>query len=83
VFKWLDKIPLSMLAVVAIFMALAPFKPEPHLLQKLTMLFAGSLSKPIDIFDLLIHGTPLLLLVIRLLRIGMFGNRREMPPSND
>ncbi|MCU7959441.1 MAG: RND transporter [gamma proteobacterium symbiont of Bathyaustriella thionipta] len=79
--KWLDRIPLSMLAIVAIFMALAPFRPEPHLWQKLTMLFAGSLSKPIDIFDLLIHGVPLLLLVIRLLRMGMI--KGEVPPSND
>jgi len=39
---------------------------EPHLWQKLKMLFDGSLSKPIDIFDLFMHGTPLTLLVIKL-----------------
>ena len=82
-FKWLDKIPLSMLAIVAIFLALAPFKPEPHLWQKLTMLFTGGLSKPIDIFDLLMHGIPLLLLVIRMLRMGVNKNREERPPSNN
>ena len=31
------------------------------------MLAAGTLVKPIDIFDLFLHGTPLLLLVLKLL----------------
>ena len=32
------------------------------------MLLAGTLTKPIDIFDLLLHGTPILLLGLKLLR---------------
>lgn len=64
--QWLNKIPLLPLAMVAIMLALAPFFPEPHLWQKLKMLFAGELSKPIDIFDLFLHGTPLLLLLVKL-----------------
>jgi len=47
---------------------LAPFSPQPHLLEKLQMLFAGTLSKPIDIFDLFLHGTPLVLLAIKTVR---------------
>jgi hypothetical protein len=65
--KWLDKIPLSLLLPLAVVMALAPFVPEPHLWEKLKMLFAGTLAKPIDIFDLFLHGTPLLLLALKLL----------------
>ena len=72
--KWLDNIPLSLLAIPAIFLALAPFSPEPHLWEKLKMLGAGNLLRPIDIFDLLMHGLPLLLLVIKLIRSG---NRRS------
>lgn len=68
--KWLDKIPLSMILPLAVLLALAPFVPEPHLWQKLKMLVAGELIKPIDIFDLLMHGTPLLLVVIKLVRGG-------------
>jgi hypothetical protein len=30
------------------------------------MLFAGTLVRPIDIFDLLLHGTPLLILLFKL-----------------
>lgn len=56
-----------MLIVVALFLGLAPFTPEPHLWQKINMLFDASLTKPIDIFDLFMHGTPLVLLIIKLL----------------
>lgn len=65
--NWLIRVPLIPLTVVAIVLALAPFTPEPHLWQKLKMLLAGELVKPIDIFDLLMHGTPIGLLLIRLI----------------
>jgi hypothetical protein len=57
-----------MLLLAALLLGLAPFVPEPHLWQKLKMLADGTLTKPIDIFDLLLHGTPVVLLVIRLIR---------------
>lgn len=69
-FNWLDKIPLGTLALVALMLGLAPFVPEPHLWEKLKMLGSGELHKPVDIFDLFLHGTPTLLLAIRLLRIA-------------
>ncbi|MEA2094863.1 MAG: RND transporter [Pseudomonadota bacterium] len=65
--KWLDKIPLSLLLPLAVVLALVPFVPEPHLWQKLKMLFSGTLVRPIDIFDLFLHGTPLVILVLKLL----------------
>ncbi|VAW66263.1 hypothetical protein MNBD_GAMMA11-576 [hydrothermal vent metagenome] len=65
--KFIRNIPVLPIAVIAFFLAMAPFAPEPHLWQKLKMLFDASLSKPIDIFDLFMHGTPLLLLIIKLL----------------
>ncbi len=66
--KWLDKIPLSMLVPVALVLAILPVMPEPHLWQKLKMLFDGTLQRPLDIFDLFLHGTPLLLLILKLVR---------------
>ena len=48
--KWLDKIPLTTLIIITLLLGLAPFTPEPHLWQKLKMLAAGELVKPIDIF---------------------------------
>ena len=68
--KWLDKLPLTMLVPIAVFLALAPFVPEPHLWEKLKMLFAGTLVKPIDIFDLFLHGAPLVLVVLKLIRLA-------------
>ena len=64
--KWLDTISLTLLLPVAVLLALMPFTPEPHLWEKLKMLLDGALVRPIDIFDLLLHGTPLALLVLKL-----------------
>lgn len=64
--RWLQQIPLIPLAIIAIMLALAPFQPEPHLWEKMKMLAAGQLVRPIDIFDLFLHGAPLLLLLLKL-----------------
>ena len=66
--KYIDKVPLLPLAVAALFMALAPFTPEPHLFEKSRMLINGELSKPIDIFDLFWHSFLIVILAIRLIR---------------
>ena len=66
--KWIDKIPLPVLAVLALMLGLAPLSPQPHLWEKLNMLATGTLSRPVDIFDLFLHGTPVLLFAIRLYR---------------
>ena len=65
--KWLDRIPYIYIAPLAILLALLPFSPEPHLWEKLKMLSAGTLVRPIDIFDLFLHGTPLLILILKML----------------
>jgi hypothetical protein len=65
--KWLISIPYMLLVPLALFMALAPFTPEPHLWEKLNMLFAGTLVRPIDIFDMVLHGAPLVILLMKLL----------------
>jgi hypothetical protein len=63
----LNRIPLSILVVLCLSLGLAPFTPEPHLWEKLKMLASGELIKPLDMFDLLLHGTPWLLLILKLL----------------
>lgn len=68
---WLDSMPLTILAMLALTLGLAPFFPEPHLVEKLRMLSQGQLAKPIDIFDLLLHLTPWLLLVAKLIRLAV------------
>jgi len=64
--KLLDKFPLTLLVVLCLTLGLAPFMPLPHLLEKLKMLVSGELVEPVDIFDLLLHGTPWMLLFLKL-----------------
>lgn len=66
---FLDKIPVFHLAIGALLLGLAPFFPEPHLFEKIRMLVGGTLSKPVDIFDLLMHAALPILLLVKLLRM--------------
>lgn len=65
-----DQIPLNILILAALLLGLAPFFPEPHLWEKLKMLAAGTLTRPIDIFDLVMHATPVVLLALKLIRMA-------------
>ena len=67
-FNFLDKISYTILIIIAVFMLLAPFKPMPHVLEKLLMLKNGTLHRPIDIFDLFYHLEPLALLAMKVYR---------------
>lgn len=73
--NWLDKFPLGWLVALALWLAVAPIVPEPHLVEKIRMLSQGTLQRPIDIFDLLLHTAPLVLLAWRLWR--QFGASRR------
>ena len=61
----LDSVPYSFLIPVAVLMALAPFFPKPHLVEKIQMLFQGDLRRPIDIFDLFFHAAPAVLVALK------------------
>ena len=65
--RLLRNIPVIPLILAAIVLGLAPFRPEPHLVEKIRMLMAGTLARPIDILDLLFHASPLMLLALKLL----------------
>jgi hypothetical protein len=65
--RLLAKIPWVLLLPLAVVLGLAPFRPEPHLVEKLRMLVHGQLTRSLDIFDLLMHGAPLVLVVCKLL----------------
>jgi hypothetical protein len=68
-----DQLPLSLFIIAALAIGLAPFFPEPHLVEKLRMAFAGTLVKPVDIFDLVMHAAPVALLVVKLARMALKG----------
>lgn len=69
-FAWIDRLPMTLFLVATFTLGLAPFFPEPHVWEKLKLLGAGNLVRPIDIFDLLMHGTPWLLLIAKLMRLA-------------
>jgi hypothetical protein len=77
ILKFIDQMPLMVLIAIALTLGLAPFSPQPHVVEKLHMLFSGSLSRPIDIFDLLLHGVPWILLAIKLMRMGLLQMKDE------
>ncbi len=69
-------LPYGVLIPVALVLGAAPFQPEPHLIEKLRMLWSGTLTRPLDIFDLVLHGSPLALVGVRL-AVDLTGRRRR------
>ena len=72
----------SLLVPFALVLGLAPYPlaPEPHLAEKSRMIMAGTLTRPIDMFDVVWHAWPLVLLGIKAGRdLGeyIFGKRKE------
>ena len=68
--KWLDNLGYVPLVLIALMLGLAPWPAGtlPHLVEKLGMLIAGTLSRPVDIFDLFLHASPIILLVLKIVR---------------
>lgn len=62
----IDQMPWLLAIVLCLTLGLAPFVPEPHIVEKLRMLAKGTLTRPLDIFDLLLHATPFLLVAVKL-----------------
>ena len=65
----LDMVPWPVAIVICLTLGLAPFLPEPHIVEKLRLLAEGRLSRPIDVFDLLMHALPFALAAAKLAAI--------------
>ncbi|MDQ6990152.1 MAG: hypothetical protein Q9M11_00280 [Mariprofundaceae bacterium] len=65
---WLDDISYIFLIAASIVMAMMPFQPEPHLVEKYHMWQAGELHQLLDIFDVFWHLLPTLLLMVKIAR---------------
>ena len=70
-----SKINWPILIVACATIGLAPLSPEPHVREKLRMLVQGNLTRAIDGFDLVMHGTPWVLVVLKIW--GTFGRDAE------
>ncbi len=60
----LDSLSWELLILACLTLGLAPFNP-PHIVEKLQMLRKGELRRPLDVFDLLMHSTPFVLLLAK------------------
>lgn len=60
----ISALPWAPVVLACLTLGLAPFAP-PHIVEKLGMLFAGKLVKPIDWFDLFFHGVPWIVLIAK------------------
>lgn len=69
--SWLDNISFPLLIIACLTLGLAPFFPEPHVWEKIKMLFVGELTRPLDIFDFILHGVPWLLLMMKLIKTAV------------
>ena len=69
--EFLDQIPFSLAIIACLTLGLAPFTPEPHIWEKLKMLAGGTLTRPVDMFDLALHAAPWLLLAAKLARLAV------------
>ncbi len=76
----INKIPWVIVIALCATLGLAPFNP-PHIVEKLIMLSNGELSKPIDIFDLLLHAAPFILLILKVIAAAT-AKDNEVTPEN-
>lgn len=64
--KVLNMLNWPIVIIACLTIGLAPFKPQPHVWEKLHMLKNGALVQPADIFDLAMHGLPWVILLLKL-----------------
>ena len=74
----IDQIPLGVIIILCATLGLAPFSP-PHVVEKLLMLANGNLVRPVDWFDLLLHGAPWLFLLLKIAALSM--KKRSKPET--
>lgn len=63
----LNRLPWWLLVLGCLTIGLAPYQP-PHVIEKLRMLVTGELTRPVDVGDLFLHGTPWVLLLLKLIQ---------------
>lgn len=73
---WLDRFSWPVLLILTAWLSVAPIEPEPHLIEKIRMLLDGTLSRPLDIFDLCLHSAPWVVVGLKLRR-HLHSNKSE------
>jgi hypothetical protein len=63
--QFIDNLSWGAVIIIVLTLGLAPYKP-PHFFEKLQMLFRGTLVRPIDWFDFVMHGSAWAILVLKI-----------------
>ncbi|OHD68049.1 MAG: RND transporter [Spirochaetes bacterium RBG_16_49_21] len=64
--NFISRIPWIIIIIACLTLGLAPFNP-PHVYEKLVMLFKGDLRRFIDWFDLVLHSSPWIVLIMKII----------------
>ncbi len=64
--QWISGLDWFIIIVLCLTLGLAPFNP-PHIIEKIGMLLKGTLHRPLDWFDFILHGTPWVILMLKIL----------------
>ena len=83
--RFLDTLPAFPTILIGCALFLAPFSPEPHLVEKFNMVREGVVLAPIDIFDVLLHGSAGVLaisMIVRQIQLK-YQNRTESDTSSE
>lgn len=62
--KMMAKLGWELVIILCLTLGLAPYNP-PHIWEKLRLLLTGRLIRPVDWFDLFLHGIPWVLLALK------------------
>lgn len=66
--------------MASLTLGLAPFFPEPHIWGKIKWMAGGAVGMgPMDWFDVLLHGTPWVMLVVSLVKEFLLGHKTTNP----
>ncbi|MBM3215549.1 hypothetical protein FJZ36_11610 [Candidatus Poribacteria bacterium] len=60
------RVPYRVAVPFAVLLAVAPFGRTPHVVEKARMLMAGTLTRPIDMFDPVFHASGAVVLIARI-----------------
>ena len=70
---------LKLVIALCLTLGLAPFFPEPHIWGKMRWVAGGAVGmQPMDYFDLVLHGSPWVVLIWFLIKKLMFWNKRSV-----
>ncbi len=63
---------------LSLTLGLAPFVPEPHILGKIRWVLGGATGMlPMDYFDLVLHGSPWVFLIVVIVQRVLFVSRKS------